>query len=273
MKFISFDKLLYEDFNVMNMIAINKRVKSGQTFHVFDETRTTSVFVYLKDCNISYKISKKEIYAKKGSIVYIPHTVKYDVTYISESNNDALAQLLAFEMYDISGNNLIACNNIEVVCDSTDNIYKDKFEKAISLSNMASFEPTVFKSVFYSLIADISKSFIARQNANNKYIIMPSVKFMENNDIINITVSDLAKMSHISDSCLRKHFKMLYGKTPHEMIKERKIEASKNLLRDSNYTINEISEMLGFNDVTYFSKVFKKTVGVSPVKYRCRFII
>ena len=72
---------------------------------------------------------------------------------------------------------------------------------------------------------------------------------------------------------IREQIKKIYGKTPYEIINERKIKAAKELLGNSSYTINEIADILGYNDASYFSKVFKKTVGVSPLRYRSGFTV
>jgi Response regulator containing CheY-like receiver domain and AraC-type DNA-binding domain len=50
-----------------------------------------------------------------------------------------------------------------------------------------------------------------------------------------------------------------------------RLEKAKELLADSNLKIYVISEQAGFNDVKYFSKLFKKTCGLSPIDYRMRY--
>lgn len=53
-----------------------------------------------------------------------------------------------------------------------------------------------------------------------------------------------------------------------EYVKNYRIEISKKLLKDTNKNISEIAYETGFADARYFSKQFKKTVGIKPTEYR-----
>ena len=46
-----------------------------------------------------------------------------------------------------------------------------------------------------------------------------------------------------------------------------KIELAKNYIEQRDYNITQISDKLGFSSVHYFSRIFKKIVGVSPIQY------
>ena len=73
----------------------------------------------------------------------------------------------------------------------------------------------------------------------------------------------------ISFDYMRHCFKEEIGMTPLEYLTQIRIEQAKSYLINSNiYSISEIADMCGFSDQYYFSRVFKKTVGVSPRDYR-----
>jgi cellulose synthase/poly-beta-1,6-N-acetylglucosamine synthase-like glycosyltransferase len=59
-------------------------------------------------------------------------------------------------------------------------------------------------------------------------------------------------------------------KTIKEYINDKRLKKAAELLSVSKYNITEISSMVGFNNVTYFSKMFKKLYGVSPSEYKDR---
>ncbi len=69
---------------------------------------------------------------------------------------------------------------------------------------------------------------------------------------------------------MRRLFKEQVGKTPSEYLMSLRIKSAKKLLaarKSSNYSIMDICTMVGFNDVSYFSRVFKKETGVPPSEY------
>lgn len=83
-----------------------------------------------------------------------------------------------------------------------------------------------------------------------------------------ISVSNLAQVFSYNEKYIGKLFKKHEGKTIKEYINHKRLEKAKNLLNDSDYNITEISNMVGFNNVTYFSKMFKKVYGFSPSGYK-----
>lgn len=75
-----------------------------------------------------------------------------------------------------------------------------------------------------------------------------------------MNVSELASMCAVSDTYFRKLFKEIHGVSPAQYIINLRLEYASQLLMSRLYTILEVSEKSGFNDVKYFSKLFKKTL-------------
>ncbi len=65
-----------------------------------------------------------------------------------------------------------------------------------------------------------------------------------------------------------KKFKSSIGITPHQFIIQKKLERSKYLLRNFEYSLAEITYLLHFSDQSHFSNSFKKMYGVTPNKFR-----
>lgn len=81
-------------------------------------------------------------------------------------------------------------------------------------------------------------------------------------------VTRLAKNLGYSANYFRQLFKRYIGQTPSNYIIQAKLEHAKDLLLESNFSIREISELLGYSDVFYFSKQFKQKTGMSPLRFR-----
>ena len=83
-----------------------------------------------------------------------------------------------------------------------------------------------------------------------------------------IDLNDLAKMSDITPTHFIRLFKSIYSTTPIKYINKLRMDRAVELLDHSSIPINEIAQQLGFHDVSYFSKLFKRTYGKSPLQHR-----
>ena len=80
----------------------------------------------------------------------------------------------------------------------------------------------------------------------------------------------LCKHISKSESQTIRLFKNLYGITPYAYVLNKKIDFAKKLLTDTSLSVKEVATKLHFSDEYYFSNIFKKKVGVSPLRYRSR---
>lgn len=85
-----------------------------------------------------------------------------------------------------------------------------------------------------------------------------------------ITVEELADFAAVSHSSLYRNFKRQFQMSPKRFLLEYRIERACMLLTDSTYSIQEISNSVGFEDPFYFSRAFKAIKGVSPRQFAAR---
>ncbi len=83
-----------------------------------------------------------------------------------------------------------------------------------------------------------------------------------------ITIHQLADIFHTNRTTLMNDFKKYTGKSVNSYLTELRLTMASTLLRDTELRIDEICERTGFNDISYFSKVFKKGLYCTPSEYR-----
>ena len=83
-----------------------------------------------------------------------------------------------------------------------------------------------------------------------------------------LTVESVSRGLHMSASGIYKLMHQSFDKTLSEYITERRVESAVKLLENSDLSIEEVAEAVGFTDAAYFSRRFKKLRGISPLKYR-----
>ncbi len=90
------------------------------------------------------------------------------------------------------------------------------------------------------------------------------------NDHLNrdLHLAELANLGQMSPYYFSRLFKQSTESTPHNYVTKCRIEKAKQLLKRQDLSIAYISQQVGFNDQSHFSKTFCKIVGVTPKKYR-----
>ena len=109
----------------------------------------------------------------------------------------------------------------------------------------------------------------AKRNAENykKEEYSDFTRMLKINIGKNLTIAQMADALSISVAHLKKLSCEAYGLPPVSYFIELKLDAAKRMIRESSLNFTEISESLGFSSVHYFSRLFKKRVGMTPSEY------
>lgn len=93
-------------------------------------------------------------------------------------------------------------------------------------------------------------------------------RFIINDISRHYTISELAKKFNVSASTLKICFKGVYGSNIYSYLKSYRLQVAQKLLLESNNTITEIAENIGYENPNKFTSAFKKEYGMSPSEYR-----
>lgn len=93
-------------------------------------------------------------------------------------------------------------------------------------------------------------------------------KYIEANIDKEMSVKDICENVGVSKSALYANMHNFNGCTVSEYINRKRVEKSADMLSNTDYSVEMISQMCGFSSSAYFSRTFKKIMGLSPLKYR-----
>ncbi len=104
-------------------------------------------------------------------------------------------------------------------------------------------------------------------NTNEKNIIRNVKSYLLENIEYDIKLSNVAKLFHYNEVYLGRLFKEQTGVSINKYLCIKRINLAKDLLKKQT-SITEIAIRTGFNSISYFNRIFKKHVGITPSKYR-----
>lgn len=203
---------------------------------------------------------KNKLTVRKNDIIFLPQGSNYIVT--SEepgdcyainflTNADFSASPTLFHTAD-SAQFMEMFKNIEV-------IWKNK-KPGYDMKCMA-----LLYNIFYKLQSEYSLNHCP---SGKQKIILPAVDYIHENYATEVlTLSGLSEMCGITPEYFRSIFKQAYGTSPVKYINHLKLSRAEELLKSNLYSVTEAAIMSGFNDISHFSREFKKAYGVSPSDY------
>jgi AraC family transcriptional regulator of arabinose operon len=129
----------------------------------------------------------------------------------------------------------------------------------------------IASSALYELLTELSTLLYRQENVavTEANVILTQVKqYIEEHYTQNITLEELSALVHITPQYLCRLFKKHLHLRPMQYITMKRIQYAKKLLSNHRLSVNEIAHIVGFNDCSYFSAIFKKYEMISPTEFR-----
>ena len=147
----------------------------------------------------------------------------------------------------------------------TDSIYRlnsqfiEKLYSEQTLENVCIQMQEVLESFMNAMFSEIDKG--------NPYV-RKALRYMHDNYSAHLDLEKVAEYVGLSPSYFSSLFHKIVGESFRDRLNRIRVEESKRLLLSARYSLGDIAVAMGFPDQSYYSKVFKKIIGVTPGKYR-----
>lgn len=257
-------KYAESDLNITYIDAVFNQHLTNSWRHAPKVNPFHRLFFVLEGEFIAY-IDGSPITVKKNQILYVPNEVSYQ----SESLSSEFYYIGAMFSLGNDGSNDYPFKSLY------DLQFPEKFAKLFENLEKVWLSKTFgYRLRTKMALYDIFRNLLAEHLMINDILhgyntIKSAVHYIEENyykDFIDL--NDLAKMSGITPTHFIRLFKSIYSTTPIKYINKLRMDRAIELLDHSSIPINEIAQQLGFHDVSYFSKLFKRTYGKSPLQHR-----
>jgi AraC-like DNA-binding protein/mannose-6-phosphate isomerase-like protein (cupin superfamily) len=232
------------------------------------------IFIYCVEGRGSITLNKQNYNIEAGEFFVVPKKVRHFYgaketnpwtiywVHFAGSKADAFTKYLKENLNSFKKSIDYSEKRIEIF----DSIY-ERFERGYSIENMIC--ANLCFSHFLSSLLQPERSF----NQNGKQeedIINKVIDFMKKNIDAMCTLAEMAHEINISASHLSSIFKHRTGYPPMEYFNHLKVQKACQYLMFTELRINEIAAKIGIDDPYYFSRFFKRRIGVSPHEYRAK---
>jgi len=149
-----------------------------------------------------------------------------------------------------------------------DSLLNEIYNQALAYSPFRAF---VCSHLVYRFIVELKNCMDASASGNRNYParLQPVISFIESNYNKAPSLEDMAAVIGVTTRHLCRLFKQLLNITPFDYLTGYRIKKAKEILiSEPNPTINEVAEMSGYHNTSYFCSVFKEKEGLTPLEFK-----
>ena len=252
---IPFKKLSENEFSISKINVIRQK-PLYRTLTV--KKRICNGFLFFIKGECVYEFDDKKITCTAGTVIYLP----------SESNHvlKLMSPDIEFFRVDftirVKGEFVLFSNKPFKM---TDAFSKDCLDAVDQLNNLCLYSnDNILKMQKLLYIFDCLRKGGKREKKGKIY---PASVYIAEHFAEPLNCNELAKLCYLSTSQFYNLFTKQFKMTPLQYRDKLVVEKAKVMLKLEEVTISEIAEILGFADVAYFSRFFKKHVGKSPSEF------
>lgn len=234
-------------------------------------------YAYVVEGRGLVRIGEEELEVNKGEMFLVPIRTRHEIYSIDNLTNINI-KFTTHPALEAKLNRL-ACH-IKTLSLHEENIVRSILDEAVFFDE---FSEEMINTRFTELLLNLlrrrpaqSSAGVAERRIVSEFAAAPDQTCEELTPVIDyilrhidqpLNVNVLAEMSGYSDSYFCTLFRRSFGQTPIQYINYLKIDRSIKLMACTDYNVTKIAEMLGFDNVHYFSRLFKQKIGIAPNEY------
>lgn len=241
----------------------------GQTdpeYHIIrDKGLASHQFLFTIEGQGIFKCQGKTLIMKKNDLLYMPPGIVHEYQPLEKDWQtkwlvfrgeyiDSLMENLGFKNWFIK-----AVEDIFPVQQAFDRLFK----LAESVENR---EKT--SVLLYEYILLLQKISLSESSSLTNEHVKKAIQFMEENYKRDLTIEDIADSAGLSVQHFCRIFHKVTKMRPLEFLAKKRISQAKSLLENTDMTVAQVGQAVGYNDKNYFGIVFKAHEGISPGRWK-----
>lgn len=228
--------------------------------------------------NFTYIVNGQEVQVSEGDALLLPpgtdrgrlfHKDAADhivFNFKLKKENELTSHILFKNAVDSYIRNLLDSHPCKYYNDLSHN-YNFYIKKSLIIDNSRELAKT--KAILHNHLNAILITLFDTLNpqTQNRYV-NSILKYINDNITTPLSLTDVCQAVHLSKEYVARVFKKEMGITVTEYIIQQKLNLAKDMLSSDEISLKDISEKLGYQDYNYFSRLFKRYYGISPIKMK-----
>ena len=213
---------------------------------------------------------REEIVSTGHMVLYKPEEIQKYVYYLEDNPEVFWIHFTGSDVKNILAYHGISLDEHVFYCGVLPD-YKALFRKIIQELQLCRYGYEDYIASLFNdilLLVDRQQHEQKKATGNVQEQIERAAAYFNENYNTKISIDDYAESLHISTNWFIHNFKQYAGMSPAQYILSLRMVNAQSLLERTTYNIKEISEIVGYENPLYFSRVFKKEIGKSPAQYR-----
>jgi len=252
--FLPLEQLKYHDFTLKN-INIFHQTPAYRILNPRPNGRRANGFLYILHGRCRYTFEGGSFELVPGSVTYLPSGSKHTFEVLSESIEFYRIDfdvVIEEEIVRFSTGPIKLCHSAGHACSEAVQRLADGYE----FLHDSVAKTALLCTIFHSLEMESASKSAAK--------LSPAVRYLLEHLTEKVNCAHLASICYLSTAQFYNLFREEFGCAPLEYRNSLILQKAESFLRSGSFSVTEISEMLGFESVSYFSRFFKKHNGKSP---------
>jgi len=257
------------DFNKYNFVVEHYGVEQCSPNHSFGlGVKTSYLIVFILEGTGIFEVNNQAHQLNRNdSFLVPPHKIH---KYTADKDDPWKYAWISFSVDDFE-DDFAQLHNVDFLR-KVKNI--SMIERHVSrLRRNENFEKSKYKTVREDSLV---KLFISEMLSEDHAIVLPQKivnadkikEYIENNYFMELIVDEIAERFNYNRSYMCRLFKSVHGKSPKDFIIDYKIQMACKLFLESDLSVDNVSNSVGYKDSFNFSKMFKKRIGLPPQEYK-----
>ena len=255
----------------------------GQSFQIPVHWHDELEIIYVKSGFLTVNISGENYIGKPGDAFVVSpgnlhfmgsqtgtvdyFTFLFPLKYIAFRSDDMLDDKLIEPLN--SGHLMISPeikDTVKEQCEQLARVYAAEIDKSESKITSQIRKKIILLQFIHELW---KKGFIVENDTTGRNTVEKEmVSYIQQNYMGKILLREFGEQFHLSEKYISRYFKEHFHITLSQYVTYLRLEHAKQLLQETDISVTEVAMQSGYQNISYFIRSFKKTYGVSPLKYR-----